>query len=86
MSPHLVHLWKHCSPHHFLHLNVRQYAVKEGEAICSFNGVTVIHRVDIALLPGFKKLNSANSASGSNYSSPIDLHGDVAVPFCSWVS
>ena len=53
MGPHLVHLWKHCSPHHFLHLNVRQYAVKESEAICSFNGVTVIHRVDIALLPGF---------------------------------
>ena len=40
----------HHHPHHsFPLLSFTQYAVKEDRAICSFNGVTVIHKVDIAL-------------------------------------
>ena len=34
-------------------LNLTQYAVSEGEAICSFNEVTVSHQVYIVALQGF---------------------------------
>ena len=46
---HHLHHAPHCS---FL-LNLTQYAVSEGKAICSFNEVTVSHQVYIVALQGF---------------------------------